>query len=343
MEDKRLNRRQALDIKARFNSKRLISEPCIIQDFSLRGMFLAWRNADPDKQEGAARLLELGETITVTFQVRLKNEDPKPYAIKAKLVRVVSDGIAVEIVESNPKAQAILKHFADKAERSDAQRVAQESKKQESPVNGQQVKSPERGLTGGAGLATKHMDEIFSRFIIDGEWRFQEAMREAKSSIALNDARQDFEAFQSLAQSAKVNCHKCVNALSQRINGQEDELSLQSSAILGSMETQDLEFYFLFSGLIDRTEQHVAPYLYQLEARLSWLAAVRINRHNNPIGVAIICHQFAEVFAAGRLRPVATQTVFSAFEHSLNIHLPVLYDDLNVFFRQQGVPAELYK
>ncbi len=342
MDDKRLSRRQTLDIKARFNSKRLISEPCVIQDFSLRGMFLAWRSPEPDKHETTARLLEIGELITVSFQVRLKGEEPKPYAVKTKLVRVMPDGIGVEIAEQNPKPLAILKHFADKAERAGAKRAAQDPSAAPQPAGGPAAE--QRNTYGGAaGLAAKHMDDLFTRFLVEVEWRFQEAMREAKSSLELADARRDIEGFQALAQPAKANCDKCISALSQRINGQDDDLSIHSSSILGSMQTQDLEFYFLFSGLIDRTEQHVTPYLYQLEARLSWLAATRINRHNNPVGVAIICHQFAETFGVGKLRPPAIQTVFTAFEHCMSIHLPLLYDDLNVFLRQQGVPAELYK
>ena len=266
-----------------------------------------------------------GDPATIDFAVPIGSQS-RHFKLDAIVARAFKGGMGVAFSNPDGAALRVLEGLA---------RIAANFK-------------PSKGLTDGESLAALCQDVLARRltplvqsFFESINDRLLLAAREASNNL---DQSSHFDAITELERLKGLIERKFADGFLEGFkrlgSGQcanEQRLEDACPAELSLLEKEELEDLLTIGEIIARAEPRYQGPLTELEERFSAGAKVAVDKSNNPVGPAAVCHVFRGALRASEIQPKVMQLIYGVFDECVVAELGGLYDELNMVLDEKGV------
>jgi diguanylate cyclase (GGDEF)-like protein len=302
------------------------SRACKIRDFCVGGMLLTPLEYAAESPFANPGLVHRGAAVTIDFSVPI-GSDSRHFKLHASVARAFEGGMGVAFVNPDGAALRVLESFARMATLSE----------------------PLKGATGGETAAVLCQDVLTGRlrplirsFFEKIKDRLMLAAREASNNLdqsAHFDAITELERLGDLIE--RTFSETLLNGFHRMGRGQcpeEQKLEDAFPAELSLLDKNDLEDLLAIGEIIAKAEPRYQGLLTEIEERFSTSVQVPVDKANNPVGPAAVCHAFRGAVRESDIQPKVLQLIYRVFDECVVSELGVVYEELNAVLAAKGVP-----
>jgi EAL domain-containing protein (putative c-di-GMP-specific phosphodiesterase class I)/GGDEF domain-containing protein len=317
----------------------LESRACKIRDFCALGMFISF-DSDGGGVAGKAPP-SLGVVVKIHFTLSFGGSD-RPLALNARVARVMTSGLGVELIEPDPVVVAAMTQAAQTAAvpaaRSGLPEVGQppDSGKVERMAVLREVRS----------RLERAFNHWMEHFLNDLEPTLINYSREIKNGALQRDifihGQMLREKRGAIINELRVLLLEHYDSACTRGVGPPDESSDSKSSALGDalslVETDEFEQFLAVSEAVDRAETELSRSMFELNQRLSFLFGTRIDRGNNPFGPVFLARRVGEYLRRTRPGSEVLRACMHAYHDLAVPEIKRFYEETNAYLTQSGVP-----
>lgn len=117
----------------------------------------------------------------------------------------------------------------------------------------------------------------------------------------------------------------------------EQQSEAACPAELSLLDKEDLEDLLAIGEIIAKAEPRYQRPLTEIEQRFSCSAQAPVDKANNPVGPAAVCHAFRNALRESDIQPAVMQLIYRVFDDCVVAELGGVYDELNAALAAQGV------
>lgn len=324
--ERRAHPRHPLHLDAMITLGGFGSRACKIRDFCVGGMLLMPLEYAAQSPFANPGLVHKGDAATIGFSVPI-GSDSRHFKLHAVVVRAFEGGMGVAFVNPDGAALRVLEGLARMAALSE----------------------PSQGATGGETLAGLCQDVLARRllplipsFFEKIKDRLLIAAREASNNLEQSahlDAITELERLRGLIERLfsdtllegfhRMGSRQCLN---------EQRLDDASPAELSLLDKEDLEDLLAIGEIIAKAEPRYQGLLTEIEERFSASVQVPVDKANNPVGPAAVCHAFRGAVRESDIQPRVMRLIYRVFDECVMAELGVVYEEINTVLAAKGVP-----
>lgn len=301
------------------------SQACKIRDFCPGGMFLTPLEREAQSSFTNFASVRKGDATTIDFSVPIGSE-LRHFRLQASVVRAFEGGVGVAFSNPDRAALRVLEGLS---------RLAAEFE-------------PSKGAIDGESLAALCQDVLTTRLLPLLQSFFERindrlllAAREASNNLDQSshfDAITELERLKGLLE--RTFTDGFLEGFKHLGSGQcanEQELEDACPAELSLLDKEDLEDLLTIGEIIAKAEPRYHGPLTELEERFSAGAKVAVDKANNPVAPAAVCHVFRGALRESDIAPRVMQLIYSVFDECVVAKLGGVYDELNTVLAEKGV------
>lgn len=319
--ERRANPRHPLNLGALFAINQNEYQRCIIRDFCIGGMFLAY----PQPANGAA--IKRNDKVQINLTLTLAQQ-PENCFLQAKVARVFPHGIGVSFI--NPDRQ-VLQHL---------QHLAQ-------PVQPEPMANPVPLTT--AAQTNQYIQAIHEYLSSMLLMFFDEAstalFKAANTASSNTEQNHHLEAIREIKKLQRPIETLFIDPILQQLKSPSLTTPKPTSRLdeLSLVAQDEFEDWLNVANLISKAEIQYEEILLDLQPRLSQVFNVKFSKDNLPVGPAVLCHAFHQASQNMEAHTQTKKIIYQVFEKTFVSRLLELYQHLQTLLDQQGITRTKHK
>lgn len=293
------------------------SRACKIRDFCAGGMFLTPLDDVAQSPFANPGSIPKGDAATIEFSVPI-GSDSRYFKLHAVVARAFEGGMGVAF--SNPDAAAlkVLEGLARIASLSDGSKGAS---------------ADEAVVVLSRDVLSRRLLPLIQSFFENINERLLLAARQASNNLQQSahfDAITELEKLKGLIE--RLFSDHLLEGFNRMGNGQcnpEQKLEDACPAELSLLEKEDLEDLLAIGEIIAKAEPRYQGLLREIEQHYSSGVQVPVDKANNPVGPAAVCHAFRNALRESDIQPAVMQLIYRVFDDCVVAELGGVYNELN--------------
>lgn len=341
--ERRAYERYPVKLAAKVSAQGAGSRDCVVRDFCIGGMFLAYDSTADESKVTHLCSPETNDTIDIACSVPLDGNNNE-LKFQAQVVRQKGDGFAVRFINPDLMALQVFQTYA---------------KSYQEKINSGSARKKSENLSAdnfngkNAEEIVRHCDQIIeaaavkiiNRFNTDVSDYLFELSKESRDISEQNACFDALKVINSNKDSIKDSFLQLVNAkianyspdVPMGANKTEDF----SNTSLAIVEDEVFDDWLADTSTIDSVETEFKEVLSQIGLRLSELFNTKIRKENNPYGPILFSHDLNEVLRPLGMRHSMNLACYKVFRNTLLALLGSVYNEINSYLRDSGILPEI--
>ncbi|HEC19131.1 MAG TPA: DUF1631 family protein [Gammaproteobacteria bacterium] len=334
--ERRAYERFPVNLRARVNSEGSVARDCLVRDFCLGGMYLAFEPLTDESKVAHLCSPAKDEQVSVECSVPVAG-GYKTLTFNAHVVRKPRDGLALRFLNPDLRAlQILLDHATSLCKQED---TATQSSLSSARFNGKSAQEIIQSCDHMVNRAAASLVARFHEDVVD--YLFEVS----KTALDITEQNAYFDALKVLNNVKDQLRKQFLESVEAQLASYSPDVpafvdSETSTANVSSLSIVDDEVFddwLADTATVDSVESRNKEVLTEIEKRLSLLYDADIRRVNNPYGPALFSRLFHDALKPLDLRHKVNLACYKVFRNVLLECLDNVYSKINQYFIDNDV------
>ncbi len=304
-----------------------------IRDFCWGGMFLAGEHQHSESIATKEHAIARGQVVDIQFSVHIEAVR-KSFRLQARVARVFEGGMGVAFIAPDPNVLRVLKNLATKGQSVNSQEAQNQSVGEQPRSTPKTLGAIDRRriMASCKKVVAQHLPSLFRALFHQVEERLVVLARDATNNAAQTryfDGIAELKALREPTESAF--CGTILDEIDhlQKPRAETERCEEAPLPKLSLMEKEDFEDWLTVAEAISKTESRYRKQLFEIEQQFAYLIQRPIDKENNPVWPAAICHAFRDAVQNLPVNHWLKQLIYQVFQDLVGVRLGELYEHLS--------------